>query len=513
MNKINNRNRYSQRSDSRNDYQRKDPKNSINGLDDGDYFKGTVKVMRRTQPGPVILIVSDGYSSIEAVSKECEFNAGDVIDLEGPVEKRAAKLQIEIKRIKKSEKEFDSIIDGNSMPKDRGLSIESDMLNVLKPYFIRIAKRIRKAILSNQPILIRHHADADGIISGLSIERACKLLMEEINVDPSYNLYRSPSKAPFYEIKDVLRDVGFTKRYLEGHDQKKPLILVLDNGSTPEDVLAMKTLKSLDFEVIVVDHHNPVDYEGDKTSVCPYLLDHLNPYMYGFDGQIPAGALCYEIARLIHRSFEKPIFPAIAVIGDRSSIKEAEDYVKKSGKELKELQKTVIAIDFLAYHFRFDSGEGVYEQIFEKPDFVEIINEEVNKGVETQLQSTLPYLRTQEINGVVFSHIDLEKYTLRFTYPTPGKVIGMIHDEVAIGKENVPVISIGYLSDMIIVRATKPVLPIAKVIEKLQKDIPEANVDGGGHECAGTIKFVSAHLNSIIENIKQQIRGLDVIGE
>lgn len=505
-----NRDRFSNKS---NDRSNNGSKESISEIDNGDYFKGTVKVMRRTQPGPVILIVSDGYSSIEAVSKECEFDAGDVIDLEGPVERRAGKLQIEIKRIKKSEKEFDSIIDKNSIPKDRELSIKSDMLNVLKPHFVRIAKRIRKAILSNQPILIRHHADADGIMSGLSIEQASKLLMEEVNIDPSYNLYRSPSKAPFYEIKDVLRDVGFTKKRLEGHDQKKPLILVLDNGSTPEDVLAMKTLKTLDFEVIVVDHHNPVDYKGDKTSVCPYVLDHLNPYMYGFDGQIPAGALSYEIARLIHRDFDRPMFPAIAVVGDRSRIPEAEAYINNSGKSLEDIQKTVIAIDFLAYHFRFDAGEGVYEQIFEKPDFVNIINEEVNKGVETQLQSTLPYLRTQEIKGVVFSHIDLEKYTLRFTYPTPGKVIGMIHDKVAMGKENVPVISIGYLSDMIILRATKPILPIAKIIEKLQSDMPEANVDGGGHECAGTIKFVSAHLHAIIENIKQQIRGLNIVGE
>ncbi len=485
-------------------------KDKINELDDGVFFKGTVKVMRRTQPGPVILIVSDGFSSIEAVTKQCDFDAGDVIDLEGRAESRAGKLQIEIKRINKSEKDFDSIIESNSNPRERELSIKSEKFDVLKPHMMRIAKRIRNAILQNQPILIRHHADADGIMSGLAIEQACKLLMKKINLDPSYHLYRSPSKAPFYEIKDVLRDVGFTKRYLEGHNQGKPLILVLDNGSTPEDILAMKTLKTLNFDVIVVDHHNPVDYEGDKTSVCPFILDHLNPYMYGFDGQLSAGMLCYEIARLIHGKFENKLFPAISAIGDRCDNQEAENYIKNSGKNKKELGKMVIAIDFLAYHFRFDSGEGVYEEMFDKPEFVNIINEEVNKGVETQLQSTLPYLRTQEINGVTLSHIDLEKYTLRFTYPTPGKVIGMIHDKVAIGKESVPVISLGHLSDMIILRATKPVLPIAKIIKKLQKDIPEANVDGGGHECAGTIKFVSAHLHSVMENIKQQIRGLDV---
>ena len=40
-----------------------------------------------------------------------------------------------------------------------------------------------------------------------------------------------------------------------------------------------------------------------------------------------------------------------------------------------------------------------------------------------------------------------------------------------------------------------------------------ANVDGGGHECAGTNKFVSAHLTPILENIKQQIRDLKLLEE
>ena len=491
----------------------KTTKETIIDLKSDDYFKGTVKILRKAQPGPVILIVSDGFKSVEAVSNECKYNVNDVIDLEGPVEERSGKIQIRIKNITKSEKDFDSIMDKNSEPIARELSIRSEKLTTLRPHFLRIAKRIRKAILENQPILIRHHADADGIMSGLSIQESCRLLMQEIGIDPSYNLYRSPSKAPFYELKDVLKDIGFTKRLLEGHGQKKPLIIVLDNGSTPEDVIAMKTLKSLGFDAIVIDHHNPVEYKGDKTSVCPYLLDHLNPYMYGLTGELSAGMLSYEIARLIHKDFEQILFPAISAIGDRCNNSEADNYIANSKKTKEELNKMVIAIDFLAYQFRFDSGDGIYEEVFAKPDFVDLLDAEVNKGVETQLQSTLPYLRTQEINGVTFSHIDLEKYTLRFTYPTPGKVIGMIHDKVAIGKENSPVISIGHLSDMIILRATKPVLPIAKIIEKLQKDIPEANVDGGGHECAGTIKFVSAHLHAIMENIKQQIRNLNDVGK
>ena len=484
---------------------------SIINLKDNDYFKGTVKVLRKAQPGPVILTVSDGYGLVDAVSKECKFDAEDVVELEGYVNERAGKLQVEIKYIKKSDKDFNAIIDQKSKPVERKLSVQSDNLTMLKPHFARIAKRIRKAVIENQPIIIRHHADADGIIAGLSIEKACKLFMEEIKANPEYSLFRSPSKAPFYEKMDVLRDISFTKKLLESHGQKKPLILVLDNGSTPEDVFAMKTLKILGFDVIVVDHHNPVVLENNKTAVCPYVLDHLNPYMHGLDGQFSAGMLCYEIGRLVHKDFEEPLFPAVSAIGDRCEIYEAKEYIKNSKLELSKIQKIVIAIDFLAYQLRFDSGKGIYKDVFDKQEFTELINEEVNKGVETQLQSTLPYLRTQEINGVIYSNIDIEKYTLRFTYPNPGKVIGMIHDKVALGKENVPVITIGYLSDMVILRATKPVLPVAKIIKKLQKDIPQANPDGGGHECAGSIKFVSAHLTTVLENIKQQIKDLNFI--
>ena len=495
---------------SRKSAEKKDEVTTLKEAKPDTYFKGIVKILRRFQPGPTIIIVTDGTGVIEAVSKECEFDADEVVELAGFVEERAGKLQIEIRHIEKSDVNFDLIIDSKSEPKKRELSIKSEKLNVLEPYFFSIAKRIRKAIFENQPILIRHHADADGITSGIAIEKACRGLMAELGIDAKFNIFRSPSKAPFYEIIDVLRDISFTKKLIEGHGQKKPLIIVLDNGSTPEDVFAMKMLKTLGFDIIVIDHHNPVILNNKKTAVCPYVKLHLNPYIEGFNGKLSAGMLSYETARLIFDDFENALLPAISAVGDRCDNSEAEEYIARSGLTKDEITEKVIAIDFLAYHLKFDEATEMYDEVFTNKDFVKMINEEVRKGVETQLQSTLPYLRTRELTGVIFSDIDLEKYTVRFKYPTPGKVIGMIHDEVAKEKEG-PVITIGYLSDMIIIRATKPILPIASIIEKLRHDFPEANVDGGGHECAGTIKFVSAHLTTIIESIKQQIRNLDYI--
>ncbi|MGV8152624.1 MAG: DHH family phosphoesterase [Candidatus Nanoarchaeia archaeon] len=483
-------------------------KNSIIDLNDGDFYKGSVKILRRAQPGPVIFSVSDGYGIADAVTKESDFKEGDIVDLAGFVNQRAGKLQIEIFRMEHSKFDFDKILDKNSEPVERQPSISSERYEKLKPYFYSIAKRIRKAIFEDQSIMIRHHADSDGICAGLSIEQACKSLMKKIGINPEYNLYRSPSKAPFYEVSDVFRDVVLSKRLIEGHGQKKPLIVVLDNGSTPEDVLGLKVLNSLGFEVIVIDHHNPVIINNKKTAVDPYLSLHLNPYIEGLDSKTSAGMLAYEVARLIFDKYDSPLIPAVAGISDRCDIQETEEYIKNSGSSREYLEKIGIAIDFIAYNLKYDAGKGLFEELFDNKSFVESINQQVKKGIETQLQSTIPYLRTQDIEGVILSSIDLEKYTMRFTYPTPGKVIGLLHDRVSAEHEEMPVISLGVLPEMIIVRATKPVLPVAKIIEKLQADLPQANVEGGGHECAGAIKFVTAHQEEIISNIKEQVKNL-----
>ena len=361
--------------------------------------------------------------------------------------------------------------------------------------------------------MIRHHADSDGINAGLAIECSCKLFMEKIGVNPEYNLYRSPSKAPFYDVPDVFRDVVLVKRIIEGHGQKKPLIIVLDNGSTPEDVFGLKTLKALDFEIIVVDHHNPVVINNKKTLVDPYVSLHLNPYIEGFDSKTCAGMLAYELGRWIFEDYSNPSLPAVSGISDRSDAGETERYIKISGKTRKELEEIGTAIDFIAYHLKFNPGKGLFEELYKNPELVRIINEDVKKSAENQLESVLPYLRTQKINGVTMSTIDLEKYTMKFKYPPPGKLVSMIHDTVVAGKENMPFMTFGYMSDMIIIRATKPVLPVAKIIEKIKKDVPHSDVSGGGHECAGTIKFIPDKLNNILENIKQQVQELDLISQ
>ena len=480
-------------------------KTNISDVKPGMYFSNTVKIVRKIVPGPTIFVVTDGYGYIDAVTKQSSYDAGDIVEINGKVGDRNGQLRIELDTIKKSEMNFDEIIDEKSKVPNRTLSISTPNMLSLEPKIREIAQKIRKAILLNQPIFIRHHADADGITSGLAIDHATRALMKKIGINPSFNLYRSPSKAPYYETTDLFKDLVLTKRLTNEKNQEKPLFLILDNGSTPEDTFALKSLHTLGYDVIVIDHHNPVEFEGDKSSVCPYLIGHLNPYLHGFDSNISAGMLCYEVARFINGEYDEPILPAVSALGDRCEGDEVEPYIKNAGIPLAELDKIPSDMDYLAYHFKFDSGKGVYEELLGDNEFKDIIYDKMTSEIEKQLGRTRPHRISETLGNTILNTIDIENYSSKFNYPPAGKTTGMLHDEVVKANEDKNVITIGFFSDMMIFRETVALVPVPKFMEEMHTKFPQGNVEGGGHDCAGTIKFNKEYFEKILKEVKLKI--------
>lgn len=485
----------------------------LNSLKPQTIFKGDVKIIKKSKPGPVVFIVTNGIGAIEAVKKDSDFKAGDVVYIEGTVNEHRGRLQIEIDKIVPSKMDFEAIITAKAKPSRTTFSIKSNRYETMKEVMLGIATRVRRAVLEGQPIMIRHHSDSDGIISGISIEHACLGFMQDLGIESRYLLFRSPSRAPFYAASDVLRDLVLSKRLLEADGELKPLIIVADNGSTPEDVLGLNILKTLGYDAIVIDHHNPIVLNNGITAVDSFVSHHLNPYKLGLDSKTSAGMLSYEIGRFIWEKLDEPKLPAVAGISDRCDIPETELYITNTGMTRENLAKIGTAIDYISYQLKFDSGRGVYEELFGSEAFVELLNQEVRKGFESQLQSTLPYLRTQEMKAMVFSTIDLEKYTMRFTFPGPGMVTSRVHEVVVSENEGKACVTLGCIADMIILRANKPVLPSQIVIKHLKEKFPTANVDGGGHEMAAAIRFVAAHREEIIEEIKNMAKEVEVFDE
>lgn len=478
-------------------------------LQSGDTFNGIVKITKRFQPGPIILEITDGTGFIDAVSKDYfNFKENDVVKIQGYVTERNNKLQIEISNIFESTMNFNKIVEEKSNPKERELSINSDNLKKLSPYFTSIAKKIRFAILNRQPIMIRHHNDADGVTSAIALENAISSIMEKLKINPQYNLYRYSSRTPYYDMIDTIKDLSTIKR-IEAKEAIKPLILIVDTGSSIESLFSFKIMESNNIKIIVIDHHNPGEIKNKKTIVCPYLYDHINPYMEELNGNITAGMLCYEIARLVNEDYAQPILPAISGLADKSDCSELEMYIKNSGKSKEMLLKIGNAMTYFDSQAKFDLDKKLFEELIENKKMVDVINEELNKNVEIQIKSAYPNIIKKDFGNILYATINIEEFTLRSLYPSSGKIMKALKEKLAIDYPDKKIMFLGIFNDMITLRADHDIIDLQKIIEKLSIKIPEANIMGGGHEVAGSIKFVSGYHEQIMKEVEEIIKNVN----
>ena len=516
--------------------------------------------------GPTIFTITDETAITWAaafnepgVRMYPEIEIGDIVEVIGEVNKHNGEIQIESSSIDELESEqarkmrefIDIALDKKAEPDDVDFLIQSPVLDRLKPKMREAAKVIRRAILDGRSILVRHHADADGICAGVAMEKAVIPYLKENNPDSDaeYHYFkRSPSKAPFYELEDVVKDLSFALEDLDRHGQKLPLIVLLDNGSTEEDIVALMQAKIYDIEIVVIDHHfpgelitktlkngetvdgrvecNSEDIIAGTVAVDEYVDTHVNPYLVGGDSQITAGALATEVAHIINPEIKDIIkhLPGIAVLGDRAEADEVEQYVKlasEKGYDKEQLKKIAECIDFEAYFLRFMNGRGIIDTILgvdnldKHPKMVEALYKEYLRRVDTQMKAALPNIkRVQLENGIYFNVLDVEKYAHKFTFPAPGKTCGFVHDKIVkeIGEDK-PIITLGHGPDFGVLRATDSVhklfgFNVNNIVISLADKIPQAGIDGGGHECAGSIKYIEGLGKEVLNQLLAEVQNM-----
>jgi RecJ-like exonuclease len=514
---------------------------------------GKVQQIQQTS-GPTIFIISDesGTTEIAAFDKAGErsypeIELDDAVQVIGEVNEHGGKTQIEsssmIKLDEESTKQLNKLIDdalnAKAKPEEVDFLVKSDVLNRLKPKMYEAAQRIRRAILDGRTILLRHHNDADGIVSGVAMEKAIVPLIQEINPSNDAEYYyfkRSPSKAPFYELEDVVKDLSFALEDQERHGQKLPLIVLLDNGSTEEDIVALMQAKIYDIEVVVIDHHSPgelltkIEEDGEiygaTVAVDEYVDCHVNPYLVGGDSQLTAGCLATEVAHIINPDVKRLIqhLPAIAALGDRAECGEVYQYLKlasQKGFTQEHLAKVAECVDFEAYFLRFMNGRGIMDTILavdnidKHKKMIEALYKEYQKRIDTQLRAALPNIkRTQLDNGIYFNLLDVEKFAHKFTFPAPGKTCGFVHDHVIkeLGEDK-PIVTLGHGPDFGVFRATDAVneqygFNVNEIVAEMIEKVPQAGIDGGGHECAGSIKYIEGLGQEVLYKVVEEIQSL-----
>lgn len=116
-------------------------------------------------------------------------------------------------------------------------------------------------------------------------------------------------------------------------------------------------------------------------------------------------------------------------------------------------------------------------------------------------------VKIEEIKGLTLQVLDIENTFSRGFYPKPGRCTSLIHDSIQEKKKIKKVVTLGCMNDAITIRASEDAnFSVQEVINYLNKHIPQAFVEGGGHKNAGSIRFVPVKQKEVMELIRKYLK-------
>lgn len=497
--------------------------------------RGKITTVKQTS-GPTLMVINDGTSNFTlkafvkpGVRAYPEVDVGSFVEVFAQINERQGSIEGEVKSMElmrddrqaKFEEELNELQEARFRPKTDSFSIDSPVLEALKKRFVKVSTIIRRAIVEGRPILLRHDADCDGYSSAIQMERAILGFMREItNGDKQaefLNYKRAPSKAPFYEYEDSIKDASNHLRDKNRAGVLAPLIIITDNGSTEEDILGINQMRIYGAQVVVIDHHYPGEKdENGKVPVDYYLEGHINPYLEGFDSNVCSGMLGHEMARFIYEKIENPkMIPAMAGILDHVDGDEKEKYIELALKEgySMEFMENLGEIIYLQSHYlRFMEAREFVDDLFGanklvQEDIVKRLTPEIKRRYERARVIGRHYAKKNDFEAFYLMEFDGEKGTARGEFPAVGKTTNIIH-KVFEEEQDKPIITMTYGSTFMTIRVSDEIkgFSVPDFCNILTQKVPHTAADGGGHEHAGSVKFVEYGREEVIAEFKEYLK-------
>ncbi len=465
--------------------------------------------------GPLVFRIYDG-NEIRAVVFNPDENfyslkLGDYIRFNGTLSVRRENVELQIDDFEKlNQEEINTVqkrIDKNILDKIKrdteDFLVSSKIYKNMEDEFLQAMASIKKAVLEERLIFIRHHNDCDGIVSGIALEKAIAAYAEKEN-KKDLKIFRKPCFPPYYGIEDALKDIETSFNF----SKKRPFVIIVDNGSTVSDLEGIFRTTIYDFEIGVIDHHPPSKNHDGNYIIDEYVSFHINPHIYSGDSNICTGMLAYELARMIDSDLDNYAMhlPALAGVGDKSKGSEMELYLEISPIKREELEDIKLTLDHESYYLRRSSFNEIIEDILMIGDgkrgklLRESVISEIEKKRVSQWELIKKHLVLKKLNSDFnLLEINIDKFIFRGDFPSPGRTLGFIHnkylEENKLNEDEVAIVSLGFAEDYLVIRATNRAKSIGfdlNMILKQLKDIYLEEVQGGGHAGAGTIRFVPA---------------------
>jgi RecJ-like exonuclease len=474
-------------------------------------IEGEVVDIRQTS-GPTVFEIRDETGAVDcAAFEEAGVRAypavenGDVVRLDGEVRERRGELQVETEALVVLEDdEADAVtqrmadaLTERARPDDVDPLAVDDAVDAVLDDIRDAATAIRRAVLEDRPVVVRHNATADGYVAGVAIERATLPLVREQHggADAEYHYFdRRPLEDGVYDMADATKDVTGMLDNRERHDEKLPLFVFAAAGATRESLDGFDLLDVYGAERVVVD-----DAEADD-EVVDTVETIVSPSTTDTDATTTATALAANVAVHVDDDAREDLahLPAVSFWEDAPEV-----YVEAAadaGYDADDTREIREAIALEAYYQSYeDKRELITDLLFPADDaergLASHVSEQFRTKLDAEVDTAEANMETREVDDVTVAVIDTDAFTHRYEFPPKSLLLDELFRQ---HRDDVDAV-VGLESDELLLRS-HATLDVHDIAATAGEWVPEAGLAAKSAR-DGRLEFLSGERDAVLDAV------------
>jgi RecJ-like exonuclease len=490
-------------------------------------LEGEVVGVRQTG-GPTVFEVRDESGAVDVaafvgagVRAYPDVETDDVVRVVGEVELRRDELQVESEVVEALESEaatevtdrLEAALEAQASPDGLEPLADHEPVEAVTDDLLEAATAIRRAVLSTRPVVVRHTASADGYVAGAAIERAVLPLVREEHArgDAEYHFFdRRPLEDPVYGMGDATNDVTDMLQGRDRHDEKLPLVVLVDAGSTADSAEGIELLDIYGATTVVLDAEPVADAVAEQvpTTVSPPLAGVDDP-------DLTTATLGANLAAAVNQDVREDLghLPAVSYWEDTPEqyvdLATGAGYDADATRELREAvaleafyqtyeDKRELVADLLFGGVEGRSPAGSRTDSGQPPTdgdargLAAHVSEQFREQLDEAVETARANAEVRERDGTGVTVLDADSFAHRYDFPPTALLADALHRR---HREAAPVtVVVG--TDELYVRSD-PQVDLRELVDPVSEAAPDAGVRAvGGRD--GRLQFLAGERDAVL---------------
>jgi len=479
-------------------------------------IEGVVESAHQTS-GPTVFEIRDETGSVECAAFEeagvrayPEIGADDVVRLDGEVRKRRGDLQVETEALvtlvdedrEAVEGRLDDALTAEAEPEAVEPLADDTVVAGLTDGIRDAATAVRRAVIEERPVVVRHSATADGYVAGVALERATLPLVRDRHdrSDAVYHYFdRRPLEGAVYDMDDATNDVTRMLDARERHDEKLPLFVFVAAGGTRESLDGFELLDLYGAGRVLVDDV-PADPEvGDAvgTAVAPAPEN---------EDAVTATTLASTIAASVNADVRDELrhLPAVSFWEDTPEV--YADLASEAGYDADAAREAREAVALEAFYQSYeDKRELVTDLLFGDGDgpggLAGHVSAQFREKLADEVETAEANLDHQTLDETTIAVLDTDAFTHRYEFPPTELLLDELHRR---HRDEVDAV-IGVSEDELHIRSDAPI-DVRDVADRAREWVPNAGLTAGSAR-DGKLEFIAGERSAVLDTV------LDVVAD